>query len=412
MVERPWRIHPRIARRRRRLAALLGFVVLLAAGWWFGPGLASRYAPFGALIWLSNSDIVLGDWASRVLQGRLAAVRVTPYSKRAYDLEEQFRTKCESATGHDWIGQYDHEMMWILGGRQLCLTPTEYLWHLPGGMQPGPMITGVVFGFDGSTVRLDTPIDRRVLRSARSLPFHQWMDSELTLIRWEDWRYLVAREELIDFCNDVNGGEPLCEFHLTRRPATKSRDERAHSRPTGDSRPELPSPFDRYILQSPITATVIDCSERPVPNYGVAKRRAEEAKRFGLMVRIFDVTLKPDRPTEVFVGMRFYAGDRFGLGHVEEMNEGVARMTYVELAPLAAARTFPATTSFSSLAPGPLPLTPQLDHVRSALMQMAGSVPNTESQPSTSRPADVAVLRRARSMEDHLLLQLARALRK
>jgi hypothetical protein len=83
---------------------------------------------------------------------------------------------------------------------------------------------------------------------------------ELIPVAWGSREYLIAADEIIRFCNDVNGGdEPRTDvhgFHLLRRGDEK--------KPVSGL-PSVPDEFKQYLLTSPIDAEIIQVGE-PSPS--------------------------------------------------------------------------------------------------------------------------------------------------
>lgn len=395
-VKRPWRLHPRVVRRYRRLTILIFLLGLGFAGWRYGPDLAARHAPSSALVWVYESDLVGRDWAASVLFSR-AGAEPTFEGPDARDKIDEFEERSRDAADPDWGGDYIHAMFWIGGGRRLILTDSQGLWDFSGSMGIGPVSVAKIASFDGQSVTLETKVDRSTSRWFRVNGAFQWSDSELILIRWGDWRYLVANEELVDFCNDVNAGEPLDEFHLTRNPAGREGIAESAGRPRADYPPQLPPPFDRYLLSEPLELSVVSAHSRAVPvRRNIARFVLEAMFARKLSTQIYDLELNRDPGEPVFVGMRLYAPDRLGMMHITRVDEQRCDACYVELSPPVSNVAPRSGDRFSTLAPPPIAIdfSPVL---------------------ATSRPTDpceIARLRRRIRIQDWLLLELARELRK
>ncbi len=412
-VKRPWRLHPRVVRRYRRLTILIFLLGLGFAGWRYGPDLAARHAPSSALVWVYEFDFAGADWAATVLRSRYTAAFPTGgYAAR--DTINEFERRASEVADDDWGGHYAHGMFWLLGGRGLTLSDWECLWHFSGAMQPGPIAIGQIESFDGHTLRLHLPVDRAAARWARADRFRQWLDSEFTLIRWGDWRYLVASEELVDFCNDVNAGEPLDEFHLTRTPAEITNIGEFPGRPCAVDPPQMPPPFDRCILSTPVDFKVVAAHARAVPTRGNVARLAVEALGgSGLVTDIYDLTVETDPSARIFVGMRIYPSDRLGMAHVIRTSAGRCDARYVELSVPGSGSAPSSGTLFSTLAPSPIPIQAKWSNGQRLGRAMLGLPPLPSS--AASRPSDpfeVAKRRRCVESQDWFLLELARELRK
>lgn len=81
---------------------------------------------------------------------------------------------------------------------------------------------------------------------------------ELIPVRWGDRLYLLAPDQLLRFCNEVNRG------YEQRREGSSFLHRGTHGPAQG--KPELPPPYDGYILDQPLTATVVEVLDIPAPN--------------------------------------------------------------------------------------------------------------------------------------------------
>lgn len=347
-VKRPWRVPPRTYR-RWRLAIVLAALALVGGGaWWFGPGLAARYTPSSVLVWLWDRDGIGSKWAASLLSLRTCAA----YSAGGYPglvLEREFSGR-KHEVDPDWTGVYAQHSWGLFGGRQLSLSRTEAFWSSSEGMQPGAVMQGTVAGFDGAMLLLKMPVDRDALRW-RNIERPHRFDAKLVLVRWGDWRFLAAPEELLDFCNDVNAGEPLEECHLTRFPdrpvhATASLPRAAYTQP-----PALPHRYERFILSRPIEARVMRGEPQTRPRNRSTTNLVVKAGRMGLAPSYYRLELASDGASEAFVGMRLYAADRFGMAHVTRVRGDRMEAVYVEMWPTGAAPLLGAGAALSTLAP-------------------------------------------------------------
>lgn len=347
-VVRPWRVRPRAYRRWRAAVVLTVVVGIGLGGWWFGPELAERYTPSSVLVWVWDTDAPGAQWAQGVLRVRIKRAYVASRND-GMRLQRAFHEQMHDATDHDWRGTYaGGPGFWQ--GRDLVLTETEAIWSTVSGLQFSSFMRGHVIGVENGVLKLEMPADRALLRSQS--PF----DSMLVPIRWGDWRFLVAPEELLDFCNDVNAGEPLCEFHLTRTLGRVAPYEyQVYGRPGDGRSPELPKEFRRRLLVEPIEATVKSADARDLPQRGRLGRALKTASdRGGYAISLYELTLETQRVEDAFVGMRLYPADRQGMAHVVRIKGSMFRAVYVEFAPPDDCRPPPAGTAFSTLAPPPV----------------------------------------------------------
>lgn len=401
-VKRPWRIRPRVWRRWRWLmvgALLIGLGVFV---WQYGAGLAARYAPSAVLVWVWEGDRGGADWAAAVLRSRVSA-SYTANGRDGQHIELEFRNKIRPMERHDWAGDYGQPMWWLLGCRGLQLSESEVLWLCSSMIESPALMRGWVHSFDGQRLRLELPADRAALRWHRRERNRQWLDCELVLIRWGDWRYLVAPEELLDFCNDVNAGEPLPEYHLTRKPSNA----RSMSHRPADGTPELPPPYDQMILGQPISVTIQPIRDLPLPHRGPIARLVEEARLASLTAHAYEIEIRADRYSDTFVGMRLYAPDRLGMAHIVSIKGDAVRARYVELAHFGSHRALVRGYGLTTRAPAPVSLDKRQDDSRRGLSAMLGySWPKSGSDAN-----DGAALRSPVTEIDWILLELARELR-
>ncbi len=403
-VTRPWRIEPRVYRWRRRLVVLAVLAGAITAAWWYGPGLAVRHTPSRVLVWVWELDWIGADWAEGVLQGRLSAAYAA-VGAAGKPIREEFSAKVGELRDHDWAGTYAQVMIWTLGVRCLSLTEADALWFETGKLRPGPVMRGCVVGFDGVTLRLALPTDRHVLR---------WgdLDSELVLVRWGDRRYLVASEELIDFCNDINGGEPLHELHLVRGLGDRATPVEWCRRPPADQQPVLPTPFQRFILRDPIHARITDCGVGDLPARRSVVHLEQTAQSLGLNVHAYKVQLEVEHSAESFVGMRLYAPDRYGLAQVKSVRGKTLKATYLGLSPAGAQKPLQPGLVLSTLAPPPVPLASELDKERATMRYWFYGYSELATDNDPASPAHIAELRIGMARQDWLLLELSRELRR
>ena len=79
---------------------------------------------------------------------------------------------------------------------------------------------------------------------------------EKVLIRWGERRYLVAADDVVGFCNQVNQGrEPRANVHGAT--FMRSGDERKKV----EGLPELPEQYRDYLLKAPVTASVVEIGQ-------------------------------------------------------------------------------------------------------------------------------------------------------
>lgn len=279
------------------------------------------------------------------------------------------------------------------------LTEAEAAWSLSGSWQPLGGIQGSVVKFDGQMLHLDLGADDAVLR------WNGNYDAALTLIRWGDWRFLVPSEELLDFCNDVNAGESLGEFHLTRCPQTALKDGIEPIYPSSDDPPEMPAQFQPFILKAPAEATLSKCHECCLPSGRRAAKLLALLPPVNLTAHSYRLSLQVRTPADVFAGMRLYARERFGMAHVVAVYGDEVDALYLELGPPNSHTPPDGRISFSTLAP------PPLSFAKEDLRKMMRSFLRLEEPPSatssTRSPAEIAKLRTFVPQEEWLLRELA-----
>jgi hypothetical protein len=149
-------------------------------------------------------------------------------------------------TKHPWAGVYSS--LSVDTSLEIAIAPEN-------GYVVGACACGRVHARDGRLV-LDAEFSNSNLwRSSR----------ELVPVSWGDRRYLLAEDELLEFCNRVNSGSELS--NPSRGLMIRSRDAKAFGKP------ELPIEFQARIFDEPLVAKVVSKSEAELTNeQGLSKR--------------------------------------------------------------------------------------------------------------------------------------------
>ena len=92
------------------------------------------------------------------------------------------------------------------------------------------------------------------------------LSSKLVPVPWGERHYLIARDELIDFVNDVNAGFEPCSSCI--RFLLKSGDEKK----SVHGQPDVPAELRRYLLAEPIDARVLSLGKMQIEQSWRSKR--------------------------------------------------------------------------------------------------------------------------------------------
>lgn len=98
----------------------------------------------------------------------------------------------------------------------------------------------------GGVLRL-TPKKANVREGLQGTP------TEFFPVRWGARLYLIATNEMVEFCSEVNqGGEPRNDIHGQNYLRAKDADKPLRGRPA------LPEPWNKYILTKPVRGTITE----------------------------------------------------------------------------------------------------------------------------------------------------------
>lgn len=167
-----------------------------------------------------------------------------PPTPSEYDIaNRELAAELETLTNHEWAGRYYYDDG--LGVNvALAIAPTSgfvFTWHGCGGEYDRNY--GSVEYREGVLVLHPKLPNERI--------GFQGIETEFTLLRWGDRRYLIPADEMITFCNAVNyGEEPRRDVHgffLLRSDDWKL---------PAAGFPAVPSEFREYLLGEPIVAEV------------------------------------------------------------------------------------------------------------------------------------------------------------
>jgi len=129
----------------------------------------------------------------------------------------------------------------------------------------------------------------------------QGIATELLPIHWGNRHYLVPPNDLIDFCNAVNAQSVEGRFLL----------KEGHEQLKVSGMPDVPSHYQRFLLEKPITASVTEAGEsltRPTVTHGQTSR----------------VTLDVGKTSGILPGMEFYVidpDDSMGSAIIDEVQQ-------------------------------------------------------------------------------------------
>lgn len=139
-----------------------------------------------------------------------------------------------------WVGFYKSPY------RRIFLHRRQFSRQSNGGCSP-PQATHVGrVELEHGKIRLDTTIGI------------SWADPSGSYfwIRWKQDAYLVPEDEMIEFCNFVNGSETDCVFASNRNSMRRNLDS-----------PTVPSSYAHFILNEPVHASVVGIDTSPTDSF-------------------------------------------------------------------------------------------------------------------------------------------------
>lgn len=199
------------------------------------------------------SSCLVASFSWLVLQGALMAQTFNDDPKWQAQTEarkriEKIKNEIKTLNGHPWAGEYFEGDGF---GRNISfyIAPNAgFVFECYGDMGFCDRNYGTV-SFDNGLVRLN-PVFPNKREGAQGIA------PELLPVAWGKRHYLVPPDKIVEFCNDINyGREPrngLHGFFFLRRG-----DEEIEV--TGY--PVLPEKYRAYILEKPVSATVISVGE-------------------------------------------------------------------------------------------------------------------------------------------------------
>lgn len=173
-----------------------------------------------------------------------AAVENSKYSdqadRRSAVLSEAIKREIESLGKHAWAGEYYHGDG--LGVNvSLAVAPQAgflFEWHGCMGL----------YDRNYGTVTADQDRLRLSLTFPNKREGFQGIAEEFVRVPWGDRTYLVPTDDIVGFCNEVNGGGDPDGYLLRRGDEEK----------TVTGRPNVPAKFRPYLLAEPIEAEITE----------------------------------------------------------------------------------------------------------------------------------------------------------
>lgn len=200
--------------------------------------------------------------------------------------EDAIKKELSTLQNHPWAGEYNTSDG--LTGRRLFIAPRtgfSFLWHCCTG--PCDLNYGKVKFEDG------------LIKITSELTNHrdsfEGIDATFYPILWGNRHYLIAEDEMIDFCNSVNSGsEPAVGTGLlSSRFLVKAGDEA--KRPPG--LPPIPAEYKEYLLSKPITAEILSIDSNHLEDIGLGPE---------FRMKVFVVAINSGYSEGVRAGMEFH----------------------------------------------------------------------------------------------------------
>ena len=107
-------------------------------------------------------------------------------------------------------------------------------------------------------------------------------DYEFTPIRWGERNYLVAAEDILDFCNAINSGDEPRTHIFAWRFFLRRGDEDKEVQ----GKPELPEEFMAHLLNEPVEAAIVSLKNTRAgkhPNWEIVTFVVDKGKKDGLL---------------------------------------------------------------------------------------------------------------------------------
>ena len=203
---------------------------------------------------------------------------------------KRIRRELKKLKEHPWAGVYVQRGVSFGGGERfesvLAVSPKN------GFLLDSSELLDDIGGFDGNfgTVRADGNMLRFCFEFPHEFCFSGDLSSKMIRVKWGERRYLIAEEDMLQFCNSVNSGQEL-DFNRIKTDSFFVRREDTGKKASGI--PELPAKYRRLILKKRLVTTVLAVSEgTQKPGNGLDSARI--------------VTLNVGTNDGVYPGLRLY----------------------------------------------------------------------------------------------------------
>lgn len=232
----------------------------------------------------------------------------------AAERRERIRKEIEALGPHDWAGVYDGGGGFT--GHILEIAPEagaaySYWACMAEGFNHGDA------SFVDGRFTLDLALQPSLLGHETDHALRRpYVSNEWYLVRWSDERYLLPSSQMIPFCNALPDGWSLVGFsRFPRRRGSVFLFRDADDLPEG--LPEVPAPYDRFVLTDAVECTVVEADEPerfknrrwrgpPKRRLCVVRTRVNAGAKQGLLpgmtLRVIEPAIRSQGGEVVYVG--------------------------------------------------------------------------------------------------------------
>lgn len=143
----------------------------------------------------------------------------------------------------------------------------------------------------------------------------QGIDLEFYKVAWGERHYLIAKDQVIEFCNAINAGdEPVAQLPFNRflmKAGDKAREAKG--------KPNIPAEFNKYLLAKPINANIIQ----------ILDSRVEKDNDF--INRFSKVIINAGKEEGVLPGMKFRVTQGYDSLRVNKVDAHTSEAVLVQI---------------------------------------------------------------------------------